>query len=132
METIEIEHKDKKLRSQNGTSNKNNRGGRTYLPYVFTEQGVAMLSSVLKTEVAAKVSVDIMRAFVIMRKYISNSLLEQKYINTLVFEHDKDIKLLQETFQKLENKETKEEIYFEGQIYDAYSKLIDIIKQAKN
>ena len=66
-----------------------------YLPHVFTEQGVAMLSSVLKTSIAAKVSIDIMRAFVTMRKYISNNLIEQQYINKLVLEHDSDIKLLQ-------------------------------------
>ena len=54
------------LRFQTGTSK--TRGGRTYLPYVFTEQGVAMLASVLKTEVASKVSVNIMRAFVEIKK----------------------------------------------------------------
>ena len=64
------------LRFQNETSNMS----RT-LPYVFTEQGVAMLATVLRTSVAAQVSVSIMRAFVILRKYISNNLLEQKYIN---------------------------------------------------
>jgi len=102
------------------------------LPYVFTEEGVAMLSSVLKTDIASKVSIDIMRAFVLMRKYISNSLLEQKFINEMVLSHDKDIKLLQESFDKLENKELKNEIYFEGQIYDAYSKILDIMSKAKN
>ena len=60
-----------------------NKMSRT-LPYVFTEQGVAMFSSVLRTDTAAKVSIDIMRAFVAMRKYISNNLIEQKYINELV------------------------------------------------
>ena len=54
-------------------------GGVRKNPYVFTEQGVAMLASVLRTPVATKVSVSIMRAFVIMRKYISNELIEQKY-----------------------------------------------------
>jgi len=50
------------------------------MPYVFTQEGVAMLSSVLRTEVASKISIDIMRVFVIMRKYLSNGLIEQKYI----------------------------------------------------
>ena len=54
-----------------------------YLPYVFTEQGVAMLSSILKTEVAITTSVNIMRAFVLMRNYISENLIEQKFINEL-------------------------------------------------
>lgn len=102
-----------------------------YLPHVFTEQGVAMLSSVLKTSIAAKVSIDIIRAFVTMRKYISNNLIEQQYINKLVLEHDNDIKLLQESFDKLEEKKLKNEIYFNGQIYDAYSKIIDMLNKGK-
>ncbi len=105
-------------------------GGVRKNPYVFTEQGVAMLASVLRTPVAAKVSVSIMRAFVIMRKYISNELIEQKYINNLVIKHDEDIKLLQESFKKLEEKKKDNEIYFNGQIYDAYSKIVDILKAA--
>ena len=59
------------LRFQNGTSNI--RGGRRYLPYVFTEQGVTMLATVLHTSVAADVSIKIMRAFVNLRRYISSS-----------------------------------------------------------
>ena len=55
-----------------------------YLPYVFTEQGVAMLATVLRTDVAEKVSIKIMDAFVLMKKYISNNLIEQNYINNLV------------------------------------------------
>ena len=53
-------------------------------PYAFTEQGDAMLATVLRTDVAEEVSVRIMRAFILMRKYISLSLIEQKYINNLV------------------------------------------------
>ena len=52
-----------------------------YLPYVFTEQGVAMLATVIRTDVAAQVSIRIMDAFVLVRKYISSNLMEQKYIN---------------------------------------------------
>lgn len=70
----------KNLKSKISTSSLNGYGGRRKLPHVFTEQGVAMLSSVLKSEVASKVSINIMRVFMSMRKYISNSLLEQKYI----------------------------------------------------
>lgn len=103
-----------------------------YTPYAFTEQGVAMLATIIKTNVAAKMSVAIMRAFVAMRKYISNNLLEQRYINNLVIEHDSQIKLLQESFQKFEERKKVSEIYFDGQIYDAYSKIQDIFKEAKN
>ena len=118
------------LRFQTGTSKV--RGGRRYNPYVFTEQGVAMLSSVIHTEIAIKMSIQIINAFVIMRKYISNNLIEQWYINKLVLEHDSDIKLLKESFGKIEEKRKVNEIYFNGQIYDAYSKIQDIFKIATN
>ena len=56
------------------------RGGRYRCPRVFTEQGVAMLATILKSKVATQVSIRIMDAFVAMRKYISTELMEQKYI----------------------------------------------------
>ena len=115
------------LKSQFATSKGGSRKGHT----VFTEQGVAMLATILKTDVATKVSIAIMDAFVAMRKYISSNLLEQKYINNMVLEHDSQIKLLQSTFNKLEEKKKVNEIYFDGQIYDAYSKIQEIFKEAK-
>ena len=115
------------LKSQFATSKGGSRKGHT----VFTEQGVAMLATILKTDVATKVSIAIMDAFVAMRKYISSNLLEQKYINNMVFKHDSQIKLLQSTFNKLEEKKKVNEIYFDGQIYDAYSKIQEIFKEAK-
>lgn len=105
------------LRFQIETSSLNEHGGRRYNPYVFTEQGVAMLSAVLKTKVAEEISVRIMDAFVAMKKYISNDLLEQKYINNQVMKNTEDIKLLQESFNKLEEKRKNNEIFFKGQIY---------------
>ena len=113
------------LRFQVETANSKTR----CLPYVFTEQGVAMLSSVLRTKVADEISVKIMDAFVKMRRYISNSLIEQKYINEMVIKDNKRIDLLEETFNKLEVK--KEHLFFDGQIYDAYSLLIHILSVAK-
>lgn len=86
------------------SSSKNNYGGVRKLPYVFTEQGVAMLATVLRTEVASKMSVAIMRAFVVMRKYISSNLIQQKYINNQVLKNTEEIKILQESFQKFEEK----------------------------
>ena len=106
------------------------RGGKYKNPRVFTEQGVAMLATILKSDVATKVSIAIMDAFVLMRKYVSNELIQQKYINNLVMKHDEDIKILQESFHKLEEKKIENEIYFNGQIYDAYSKIVDIFKYA--
>ena len=109
-----------------------------YLPYAFTEEVVAMLATILRTSVAEEVSIKIMDAFVSMRKYISSNLIEQKYINNLVLTHEdnfkevyQDIRLLQESFDKLEEKRKVNEIYFNGQIYDAYSKIIEIFKTAK-
>ena len=116
------------LRFQIGTSKL--RGGRRYNPYAFTEQGVAMLSSVLHSEIAIKMSIQIIDAFAVMRKYISNNLIEQKYINNLVLEHDSQIKMLKESLIKIGKKKVNE-IYFNGQIFDAYSKIQEIFKTAK-
>lgn len=126
------EEEYKNLRCQNVTSNlKNNCGGRRYLPFVFTEYGITMLAGILKSETAVKMSLKIVETFIKLRKYISNNLIEQQYINKLVLEHDSDIKLLQESFDKLEEKKLKNEIYFNGQIYDAYSKIIDMLNESK-
>jgi len=65
-----------------------------------------------------------------MRKYISNNLIEQKYINDMVIRHDNEIKLLQDSFNKLDSKNN--DLFFEGQIYDAYSLMINIFNTAKN
>ena len=119
------------LKSQTGTSSWNEYGGIRKLPFVFTEQGIAMLSSVLRTPVAEEISVRIMDAFVSMRKYISNNLIKQQYINNLVLVDHKNIKLLQESFSKLEEKKKVSETYYNGQIYDAYSKIIEIFKTSK-
>ncbi len=114
------------LRSQVGTTNKMSRSN----PFAFTEQGVAMLATILRTDVAEEVSVNIMRAFVLMRKYISSSLIEQKYINNLVLEHEEKLKMVETTFSNFKGKNNH--IFFEGQIYDAYSLLIDIFNESKN
>ena len=116
------------LQSQIGTTNLN-KMSRT-LPCVLTEQGVAMLATVLRTSVASQMSVSIMRAFVTMRKFISTNLIEQKYINNQVLKNTEDIKLLQELFQKFEEKRKDSEIYFNGQIFDAYSKIYEIFNSA--
>ena len=103
---------------------------RSY-PRVFTEQGIAMLSTILKSKVAVETSIRIMDAFVKMRKYISANLIEQDNMKNMLIKHDNEIKLLQESFSKLEKKEKINHIFYEGQIYDAYSLLIDIFKGAK-
>ena len=116
------------LRSQFVTSSLEKHGGRRYLPYVFTEHGVIMLSSLLNSNVAIEVNKRIVRAFVSMRNIINTSLIEQKYINNMVFEHDNKINLI---LDKLSSKEANNHIFYEGQIYDAYSLLINILNQCK-
>ena len=132
------------LRSQFVTSSlkKENYGGRRYLPYVFTEQGIAMLSGLLKNEIAVQVSIYIMDAFVEMRKFITRNeqvferltnveykIFEQ---NKMLTEHEKKFEKVFNELQKEKTAEFKQSIFFEGQIYDAYSLIIEIIKQAKH
>ncbi len=117
------------LRSKNLTSK--TRGGRRYNPRVFTEQGVAMLATIIKSDIATRMSIKIMDAFIAMRHYIGTNENRLANVETKVLEHDKNIKLLQESFQKFEEKRRVNEIYFNGQIYDAYSKIKEIFKSAK-
>ena len=121
------------LRCQNVTSkNENGSGGRRYLPYVFTEQGIAMLSSVLKSEVAAKASINIMRAFVEMRKFlISNNEMFARLDRVELKQLETD-KNLEEVFDYIATtKEVKQKIFFNGQIYDAFSLMVEIVEKAE-
>lgn len=122
------------LRSQIVTSSERNEiihGGNRYLPYVFTEHGVMMLSGLLKSDIACEVNVLIINAFVAMKKYISNNLLEQKYINNMVLKHDNEIKLLQESFDKMNKNIKNNYLFYDGQVYDAYSLMLDIFNTSK-
>ena len=107
------------------------RGGKYKNPRVFTEEGVAMLSTILKTKTAIKTSIAIMDAFVMMKHYISTNLFEQRYINSQVLQNTESIKELQNILKKVDKKEKESEIYFNGQIYDAYSKILDIFNLTK-
>ena len=116
-------------RFQIETLNKNNQKqglNIKYLPYVFTEQGVAMLASVLRTKVADEISVKIMDAFVKMRHYLIKDNLRLNYIENKVLEHEDKLSLLFNQFKTKNN-----HLFFEGQIYDAYSLLIKILNTAK-
>ena len=126
----------KNLRFQIGTLNKKVNNGkvtRKYLPYVYTEQGISMLAGVLKNDIAIQVSISIIRAFIEMRKFMSsNSQIFERLTNVeyKLLEHDKKF---DEIFNQLQYEENiKQKIFFEGQIYDAYSLVIDIIKRAKS
>ena len=106
------------------------RGGKYKNPRVFTEQGVAMLATILHTPVATQISIKIMDAFVFTRHYINNNELRLSNVETKVIEHDTSIKLLENMFSKFDEKEN--ELYFRGKSYDAYSKISDIFKEANN
>ena len=101
--------------------NMETRGGRYKSPRVFTEQGVAMLATILKSKVATQVSIRIMDAFVAMRKYISSDLMEH---SKMLISHENRLTLLENTFDSFKDKNNH--IFFEGQIYDAYSLMIKI------
>ena len=90
-----------------------------------------MISGLLKSDVAVKMSLKIVDTFIKMKKYISNDLLNQKYYNDMIIKHDSEIKLLQESFSKFEEKKINNETYYKGQIYDAYSKILEIFKTSK-
>lgn len=122
------------LRAQN--INPNGHGGRRYLPYVFTEPGIAMLSAVLHSDVAVDVSVKIMDAFVEMRHFMTNNaLLFERIINVefkqLEYQKATDEKL-EKVFEYISNHAEKEQkIFFDGQIYDAFSLIISLIQKAE-
>ena len=120
--------------SQIATSSKNKNSkhrGKRYLPYVFTEQGIAMLSGLLKNEIAIQVSINIMNAFVEMRKFLMlNGQVFERLTNMeyKILEHDKKF---DEVFNQLQLEDNiKQRIFFDGQIWDSYSLIIDIIKKA--
>ena len=101
-------------------------------PYAFTEQGIAMLSAVLKSDIAVEVSIKIMNSFVKMRKFLLS--------NKEMFARLDRVELKQlETDQKLEkvfnyiatNTEVKQNIFFDGQIYDAFSFIVGLVQKAK-
>lgn len=133
------EEEAESLRSQFATLEENAGRGKhsKYLPYVFTEQGISMLSAVLRSDAAIQVSINIMKSFVEMRRFISN--------NSLLFEHVSNLELKQleyqkqsdEKFEKIfdyisDRKETNQKVFFDGQIYDAFSLIVSLIQKADN
>ena len=138
MFSLTNEEYDEILRCKNFTSSLKH-GGRRYNPYVFTEQGIYMLMTVLKGEKAITQSKILIRIFKKMKDHIiNNNIIRQDYINNMVLEDHNNIKiidnkinLLHESFCKLEDTKKSDELYFRGKIYDAYSKVIDIFKESK-
>ena len=133
------------LRSQIVISN--GRGGNRYSTYAFTEQGVAMLSSVLRSQTAIEVNIQIMRAFVSMRHFMVNNasvfsrLETMEYHQLEILQHQQDTdkhieatnKRIYEVFRRLDegHAKPKQGVFYNGQIYDAYTFVSDLIKSAK-
>ena len=117
--------------SKDNTISKEQRGGRRYLPYVFTEQGIAMLAGVLKNEIAVAVSINIIKSFIEMRKFLNlNGQVFERLTNVeyKLLEHDKKFDKVFNGLQREEN--IKQKLFFQGQIWDSYRLIIDIIKRA--
>ena len=126
------------LRSQIVTSN--GRGGNRYSTYAFTEQGVAMLSSVLRSKTAIEVNIQIMRAFVSMRHFMVNNASVFSRLETIEYhqlemqQHQQESdKRIDEVFRRLDegNAKPKQGVFYNGQVYDAYTFVSDLIKSAK-
>ena len=110
------------------------------LPYAFTEQGVAMLSSVLRSQTAIEVNIQIMRAFVSMRHFMVNNASVFSRLETIEYhqlemqQHQQETdKRIEEVFRRLDegNAKPKQGVFYNGQVYDAYTFVSDLIKSAK-
>jgi len=119
------------LRSQIATIN--GRGQhRKYLPYAFTEHGVIMAAAILKSEIADKASVKVVEAFVAMRRFLSaNSQVFQR-LETIEYKLLESDQKFEDIYSKLEEKSLKPQqgIFFDGQVYDAYQLICELIKSA--
>lgn len=128
------EEEYKSLRCKNFTLNKNGRGQhRKYMPYVFTEHGITMLAGLLKSNIAVNISIKIVNTFIEMRKFLIQNGQVFDRISTLEYKQLENEKNFDKIFNMLQNKDdVKQKIFFEGQIWDSYSLIIDIIKKANN
>ncbi|MFU0469151.1 ORF6N domain-containing protein [Gardnerella vaginalis] len=111
------------------------RGGRRYMPYAFTEQGISMLSAILRSDVAINVSIGIMRAFVEMRKFLATNSLILNRVDELEVKQLEYQKNTDERFDKVfryieDHAESEQKIFFDGQIYDAFSLITSVIQKA--
>lgn len=120
------------LRSQNATLENGRGKHRKYLPYVFTEQGVAMLSAVLRSQTAVQMSIHIINAFVEMRRFISNNALIFQRLDSLEQKQFKTDDKIEAILSAIEDKsiKPKQGIFYDGQVYDAYIFVSDLIKSA--
>lgn len=127
-----LKNDDDSLRSQNATLEKGRGRHRKYLPYVFTEQGVAMLSAVLKSETAVKMSVQIMSAFVAMRRFLVENAGVFQRLDSLELRQIRTDEKVNQIFDAMQSKdiEPKQGIFFEGQVFDAYKFVSGLVRKA--
>ena len=132
--------KEECLRSQIATLNEGRGQHLKYMPYVFTENGVAMLSSVLRSDTAIEVNIRIMRAFTSMRHFLQNNAEVFQRLSTLEYHQlemqqhlQESDKRIEEVFRRLDegNAKPKQGVFYNGQIYDAYNFVSDLIKSAR-
>ena len=124
--------KDECLRSQIVTLNESRGHHLKYMPHVFTENGVAMLSSVLRSDKAIEVNINIMRAFSVMRSFLMNNAAIFQRMDQLEMKQLKTDEKVDAILDKLsDNDKLKEGVFFNGQIFDAYALVADLIRQAK-
>lgn len=116
------------LRCQSGTSR---WGGERYLPFAFTKNGVAMLSGVLNSGKAVDVNIKIMRAFTIMSRIVSINSNIYHRISSIEYHQIETDKRIDDVFKRLDTNKPKEGIFFNGQIFDSFVFIIDLIKKAK-
>ena len=118
------------LRSQIVTSK---RGGARYLPYVFTENGIAMLSSVLRSQTAVEINIQIMRAFTAMRHFLSSNAQVFQRLESIEKHQLITDQRIDQVFHLLESDlQPHQGIFFDGQIFDAYTFVSNLIRSAKN
>ena len=132
--------KEECFRSHFATLNEGRGQHLKYMPYVFTENGVAMLSSVLRSDTAIEVNIRIMRAFTSMRHFLQNNAEVFQRLSTLEYHQlemqqhfQESDKRIEEVFRRLDegNAKPKQGVFYNGQIYDAYNFVSDLIKSAK-
>jgi len=113
---------------------KEDKKGLRRPPYVFTEQGVAMLSAVLRSDVAIEASIQIMKAFVNMRKFLMHNASIFQRLDQVELKQLQTDEKIERIFKALEARQPQPDkgIFFDGQIFDAYTFVVDLIKQAKN
>ncbi len=133
IKSLKISEQGSSLTSQNVTLKSKRGKHRKYLPYAFTEHGVAMLSAVLKSDIAVKVSIQIIKAFVEMKKFLVQNAAIFQRLDRLELKQLETEEQVSHILKALEDKKIKQSqgIFFNGQIFDAYNFVSELIRSSK-